>query len=167
MSSIFTMAKILNYFSLSPPAMCVRMPHQWRAQLSRIYHTDLFSVLITMIRVIVRAQFYPFSWGQRISSTFQHRTYGRLANVISPTLDFSTTLHVVPAQTLSRTHAQTNPTQRLFVSSHFSLSCTRSTSSMLYTESLHSKKNPILRVLLLLFLFFACSQHFISFCAII
>lgn len=162
MSSIFTLTKF-SAFSVRLFHSCSRsaihgyawMPYE-RAPRTPKYNTHLFIVLVTMILVIVRAQFYPFSWGSAFPahfiSTAEQTWCRRLRNTISPALDFDCssqfTHSLIHSLIRAHTHAQMNPTQQptpVRVIPFLAPPASRCS----YPASAYSKTNPIL-----LFLFF-------------
>lgn len=123
MSSKFTMTKFFtSSFHFSRPGVCVRMPHkpstQNTIQICLLFWQQWFVLLLAL-------NFIHCDEASALPAASIRST----RNVFSASHSISRLLFTVAAQTLTRTHAQTNPTQRLFVSSHFSLSCTRRSSS--------------------------------------
>lgn len=76
MSSIFVLAQFLYFFTFSQQQQSHSELVQRDAARQRTtftkYNTHLFIVLVTMILVIVRAQFYPFSWGSAFLAHFAY-----------------------------------------------------------------------------------------------
>lgn len=76
MSSIFVLAQFLHFFTFSQQQQSHSELVQRDAARQRTtftkYNTHLFIVLVTMILVIVRAQFYPFSWGSAFLAHFAY-----------------------------------------------------------------------------------------------